>query len=98
MSSGRRGETCSQCIPIEVQVHGEKDALIRRLKLLEPKAWRMIVIGSEQDIKSISSDVEYSEPRAFVEKLIYVPVAYVLEARDHVPAIRELRDFLKLWE
>jgi len=94
----KTGETYSQCIPIEVQAHGSIDALIRRLKLLEPKAWRMIVVGNEQDLKSISSDVEYSEPRAFAEKLIYVPQEKVLEVRDHVPAIRGLRDYLKLQE
>jgi len=94
----KTGETYSQCIPIEVQVHGSIDSLIRRLKLLEPKAQRMIVVGSEQDLKSISSDVEYSEPRSFVEKLIYIPEEKLLEARNHVPVIRGLRDFLKLQE
>ena len=91
----KRG-TYSQCVPVEVQAHGSIDALIRRLKLLEPRAWRMIVVASEQDLKSVSSDVEYSESRAFSEKLIYVPQEKVLETRDHVPAIHEFKEFLKL--
>jgi len=92
----KKKSTYSQCVPIEVQVHGSIDALIRRLKLLEPKAWRMIVVGSEQDLRSVSSDVEYSESRAFCEKLIYLPQEKVLETRDHVPAVHELNGFLKL--
>jgi len=92
----KTAESYSQCIPIEVQAHGSIDAVIRRLKLVEPKAWRMIVVGNEQDLKSISSDVEYSESRAFVEKLIYVPQDRVLEAKDHVPAIHGLKELLRL--
>jgi len=91
----KTGETYSQCIPIEVQTHGSPDAIIRRLKLLEPRALKMIVVGSEQDLKSIKSDVEYSESRAFAEKLVYVPQEKVLKARDHIPAIRDILEFLK---
>lgn len=94
----KKKETYSQCIPIEVQSHGSPDALIRRLKLLEPRAWRMIVVGTEQDLTSISSDVGYSESRAFCEKLIYLPQEKVLEVKDHVPVVREVKEFLKLEE
>jgi predicted RNA-binding protein len=92
----KRKGAYSQCVPIEVQAHGSIDALIRRLKLLEPRAWRMIVVGSEQDLKSVLSDVDYSESRAFCEKLIYVPQEKVLETKDHVPAVNDFREFLRM--
>jgi hypothetical protein len=56
----------------------------------------MIVVGSEQDLESVSSDVEYSESRAFCEKLIHVLQEKVLDAKDHAPAINDFREFLTM--
>lgn len=58
--------------PIEVQVHGNIDSLVRRLETAEPDSKGMIVVGSREDLDAVKQEIEQQKPKGFTQKMIYI--------------------------
>lgn len=80
-------------VPIEVQAHGSIDALVNRLRVVEPRSHKMVVVATTEDIKKIEEYAEY-ESRGFREKITFLPIsklAEISEYMDNIDMIRGLR-------
>lgn len=86
----------NSAIPIEVQVHGSRDALLRRLEMVEPYSRRMVVVADSEQLRKIRSEIEDSKPPAFARKVVYIEQDLIPLIKGHTFILKWVRNLFGL--
>jgi hypothetical protein len=77
-------------IPIEVQAHGSIDSLLNRLRIVEPKSSKMLIVATQQEFQRIKSYLEF-ESRSFKDKVAHISPEELSKVQTHVEFVKNLR-------